>query len=470
MRWLVWVAALALPPLAVILSSDADVAVRLAAALLVSVPIGLWIAIRAPVVMYRIFAFVLGAIPFGTLPGFPLPLVLLLGVGIGVTAIVQLPQQRKDARFTALEWAAVVLIVVSAASMLVNLTSGYDVSEFAKWLIATSALLSLMRLDLPAMRSVGRAFVAGSAVAAVFALVLLIFDPSGSRLSLLSFLGYGTSGEDNLRYVFDASGATVRLTGTYVDPNVGGLFLFVALLLAMSYFRGVLRIGLTVLLGVCMALTLSRAAIFSTVVAILVLFAVQNLTFGKKMRVFTVLALGAGALLLIPTVQNRLLASFGQFDRGTTDRVDALRDFPKLMDGHWLFGLGWGRLEFRDGAAGIAVNYVANSPLLTVYRGGVLVGLAFVALLVVALIASWRGLRSGDLGLGIVGAGFVGFAAVALQVDFPVVTIPPVTALFSLLLAALPRIRDLPEPLTRVHRFGEIASQHLAGADGGRRG
>ena len=239
--------------------------------------------------------------------------------------------------------------------------------------------------------------------------------------------------------MFDASGATVRLTGTYVDPNVGGLFLFVALLLAMSYFRGALRIGFTALLGVCMALTLSRAAIFSTIVAILVLFAVQNLTFGKKMRVFTVLALGAGALLLIPAVQNRLLASFGQFDRGTTDRVDALRDFPKLMDGHWLFGLGWGRLEFRDGAAGIAVNYVANSPLLTVYRGGVLVGLAFVALLVVALIASWRGLRSGDLGLGIVGAGFVGFAVVALQVDFPVVTIPPVTALFSLLLAALPR-------------------------------
>jgi hypothetical protein len=63
MRWLVWVAALALPPLTLILTSDANVALRLAAALLVSLPLGLWVAIRAPVVMYRIFAFVLGAIP-----------------------------------------------------------------------------------------------------------------------------------------------------------------------------------------------------------------------------------------------------------------------------------------------------------------------------------------------------------------------------------------------------------------------
>ena len=470
MRWLVWVAALALPPLAMILSSDAGVAVRLAAALLVSLPLGLWVAIRAPLVMYRLFAVVLGALPFGTLPGFPLPLVLLLGVSIGATAIVQLPQQRKDAPFTALEWAAVVLIVVSAASMLVNLTSGFDVSEFAKWLIATSALLSLGRLNASAIRTVGRSFVVGSAAAAVFALVLLVFDPSGSRLSLLSFFGYGTTGDDNLRYVFDASGATVRLTGTYVDPNIGGLFLFVALLLAMACFRGVLRIGFVALLGVSMALTLSRAAIFSTLVAILVLFAVQNLTFGKKLRVFTVLAVGASALLLIPAVQNRLLASFGKFDRGSTDRVDALRDFPKLMDGHWLFGLGWGRLEFRDSAAGIAVNYVANSPLLTVYRGGVIVGLAFVALLIVALIASWRGLRSGNLGLGVVGAGFVGFAAVALQVDFPVVTIPPVTALFSLLLAVLPRSQDPPGLSSSTPQVEELPTQQLTGAHGGSRG
>lgn len=295
MRWMVWVAALVLPALAMILSSDASVAVRLAALLLVSLPLGLWVALRAPLILYGIFAFVLGAIPFGTLPGFPLPLVLLLGVSIGVTAIVQLPQQRKDAPFTALEWGAVALIVVSAASMLANLTSAYDVTEFAKWLIATSALLSLARLDALGMRAVGRSFVWGSAAAAVFALVLLVLDPTGSRLSLLSFFGYGTSGDDNLRYAFDASGATVRLTGTYVDPNVGGLFLFVALLLSMVYFRGVLRVGLATLLGICMALTLSRAAIFSTLVAILVLFAVQNLAFGKKLRVFTVLAIGASA-------------------------------------------------------------------------------------------------------------------------------------------------------------------------------
>lgn len=442
MRWLVAVAALALPALAMIVSSDASIALRLAAALTIALPLGLWVAIRAPLVMYRLFAVVLGAIPFGTLPGFPLPLVLLLGVSIGATAVIQLPQQRGRA-FSALDWSIVVLVVLSAASMIVNLSTSFDVTEFAKWLIATTAALALLRLDSNGLRAVARSYVWATAAAALFALYLLVFDSSGSRLSLLSFFGYGTTGGDNLRYVFDASGSTVRLTGTYVDPNVGGLFLFVGVLLALAHFRGVQRLALTGLLGAAMALTLSRAAIFSTLVAILVLFAVQRLRFDKKLGLFSVLATGAGALLLIPAVQNRLLASFGTFDRGTTDRVDALRDFPKLMDGHWLFGLGWGRIEFRDGAAGVAVNYVANAPLLTVYRGGVIVGLAFVAVLIVALVMSWRGLRTSRFDVGIVGAGFVGFALVALQVDFPVVTIAPVTALFSLLLAALPRAADL---------------------------
>ena len=36
-----------------------------------------------------------------------------------------------------------------------------------------------------------------------------------------------------------------------------------------------------------------------------------------------------------------------------------------------------------------------------------------------------------------IGAGFIGFAVVALQLDFPVVTNPPVTMAFSVLVALL---------------------------------
>lgn len=454
MRRLLIPAAVVTPVVAWLVSSDLDSGLRLAALLLVVAPLGLWIAIRAPQLVYRLFAVVLGAIPFASvpglsLPGFSIPLVLLLAVAVVATSLIQLAQQRRPIRISATEICSALLIVASAVSVIVTVSTSYDLTEFTKWLIATSVVFSLVRLDREALAAVGRSFVWGVAAAALFALFLLFFDRTGSRLSLLSFLGYGATGTDNLRYVIDASGATVRLTGTYVDPNVAGLFLFVGMMLGLARFTGARRVALTAVIGASLALTLSRSALLATVVALLVLILIHRLGFGRKVGVVVVALIGIASVLLIPAVQSRLSDSFGQYDTGSANRVDALRAFPQLLSGHWLFGLGWGRIEFRDATAGFAANVVANAPLLSVYRGGILVGLAFVLVLVVALVAAVRALRSSAFDLAVVGACGVGFILVAMQLDFPVVTISPVTALFSLLLATLVG-RSRTEPADRL--------------------
>ena len=443
MRIAIWIAALLTPLLMSVLSSDASVALRLIAILATLFPLGLWVALRRPLYIYAAFGFALGAVPFGVLPGSPLPLTLLLAVSIGVTTLIHLP--RGSRAFTSLEWWMLGLIVTSTLSMIVTLSTSYDLTEFTKWLVASSVVFSLLRLERVRLEIVGRWYVFGAACASAFALVILFFDSSGRLLSLLSFLGYGT-GDDNLRFVFNDEGPTVRLTGTYVDPNAGGLFLFVGVLLALALFRGVWRIGFAGLIALAMTLTLSRAALLTLVAAFLIFMAVQRMRFSGKARIFSVAALAGAALLAIPAIQNRIFESFGSNDTGSTARGDALRDFPKHMDGNWLFGLGWGRIEFRDGRVGIAVNHVANAPLLSVYRGGLVVGLFFCAVLIVGIVMSIRGLRQPTPEFGFVGAGFIGFVLIALQLDFPVITIPPVAALFAFFLAFLPKAADFPDP------------------------
>ena len=444
MRILVWIASIMTVVLGAVLSSDASTAVRLIAILATLLPLGAWIALRRPLYLYSAFAFVLAAIPFGVLPGSPLPLVLLLAVAIGVTTFLHLP--RGGRRFGALEWAVVALIIASGISMVVTASSSYDFTEFAKWLLATSAVLSLSQVARSDLRIVGRWYVIGAAVGSVFGLVTLLFDPSGRFLSVLSFLGYGIGDGTNLRFVVSAEGMTVRLTGTYVDPNAGGLFLYVGVFLALALFRGLPRIALVSVIALSMTLTLSRAAILSLGVAFLVYVALQRLRFTGKVRIVSLAAIAGAVLLMIPAIQKRLFGSFGSFDTGSTARADALRDFPKHMDGNWLFGLGWGRIEFRDGRVGMAVNHVANAPLLSVYRGGIIVGLLFCLVLIIGIVLSLRALRRKNAELGYIAAGFIGFVSVALQLDFPVITIPPVAALLALFLVFLPREEDYDDP------------------------
>jgi hypothetical protein len=436
-RIVVWIFAAMTPLVAAFLASDAAPGPRIIALLAMGFPLGIWVALRRPLWIYCVYAFSLAFVPFGVLPSSPLPLVLLLGVSIGATAVLQLPSGRSRP-FTSLEWWVLGLVVTSMLSLAVTFSTSYDLTEFSKWLIATSTLFALLRLQPDRLDIVGRWYVFGAASASLFALAMLLFDRAGNMLSVLSFLGYGTAGGTNLRYVVGEGEMTVRLTGTYVDPNAGGLFLFVGVLLALALFRGLWQVVFTGIVVLAMTLTLSRSALLSIAVAFLIFLAVQNMRFGGKLRMFGFAAIAGAVLLAIPAIQERILGSFGSNDVGSSARADALRDYPKHMDGNWLFGLGWGRIEFRDGSVGMAVNHVANAPLLSVYRGGIIVGLFFCAVLIYGLVLSYRGLRRSEARHGFIGAGFIGFTLVALQLDFPVITIPSVAALFAFFLANLP--------------------------------
>jgi hypothetical protein len=138
-------------------------------------------------------------------------------------------------------------------------------------------------------------------------------------------------------------------------------------------------------------------------------------------------------VLAVPVLRDRLLNSFGPHDTGSLARELAFSDFAKSLDNHWMWGLGWDREEFRSQAVGRTVNFVANAPLLTVYRGGAVLGLVVAAVLLALVVRAVLRAR-GDFETAVLACGVAGFCLVALQLDFPVVIQHPATAVFSLLI------------------------------------
>jgi hypothetical protein len=141
--------------------------------------------------------------------------------------------------------------------------------------------------------------------------------------------------------------------------------------------------------------------------------------------------------MTVPAIYRRIATSFGSQDRGAIDRAAGYESYVYSMKGGWWFGLGWGRPEFTDEVLGTKTNYIANSPLLSIYRGGIFVGIAFVLVLVAGLVLAYRNSRESPWESGVIGAIFVGFALVGLQLDFPVVTIAPLTMVWAVLIAFL---------------------------------
>lgn len=385
-----------------------------------------WVTTVHPRVTLGAFALVLGLVPYAKLPGTDAPLILVLALGCWV-ALAFLPGVRLRPG-----WPEAVLLVVAAVALLsvvVTSPSTKALVEYAAWLAATSVVVPMRFLSAPARRVVIDALVGGAAVASVVGIALLRWDPNGFFLARLWFVGY-RPGSDNAQYVPGTESNALRLTGTYVEPNIAGLVLAVALLLAVAAYRGWLRVLLIAVIGAGLALTLSRSALGTVVVA---LGLVVLLGRGRQRWWLA----GAGVvggigILSVPVLRERLLNSFGPHDTGSLARELAFTDFAKSLDGHWLWGLGWDREEFRNVAVGQTVNFVANAPLLTVYRGGVVLGLAVAVVLAVLVVRAVARAR-GSFEAAVLSCGVAGFCLVALQLDFPVVIQHPATAVFSLL-------------------------------------
>jgi hypothetical protein len=407
---------------------------------------GLTLLANLPVAVICAMAFFLGAAPGVKTPGIGISITFVLSMAMWV-ALAVMPEVKHR-----VNWAAgltATLIGTAFFAFLGNPVTGASFSDFFRWSVTAAAIYPLSVLPARYLALVGRWFVYGCTAAAAFGIVFVAIDRDGSKLNKLTIFGYNADG-GNGRFVYGANGNIARLTSTYVDPNLGGFLMAVGLILGLALLRGRRRIISSGLLAVAIALTLGRADIGSLVVAgvLLVLFS----RLGRRLRVRLLSSGLAGAigLFAVPAVRTRLSNSFGANDQGSSARWDAFRIFPGQMSGHWLLGRGFGAPELTNATAAAATNYVANAPLLTVYRGGVVVGLAFTALMLTAGLHAWRLLRGSRFETVVVGAGYLGVMLVALQLDFPVVTLSPATLTFALLLAFVARPEATADPANEI--------------------
>jgi hypothetical protein len=82
-------------------------------------------------------------------------------------------------------------------------------------------------------------------------------------------------------------------------------------------------------------------------------------------------------------------------------------------------------------------NLPSNAPLIALYRGGILVFIAFMAVVVIGCVVAYRALRSDSTPNAIYGGIFIGLCFVQMQLDHNVADVPQQVVLYSIFLAFL---------------------------------
>lgn len=408
----------------VLLVGNADV--QLAAWAAACLALFVYIAVVHPRVPLLAFGGVLGVAPYMHVPGTEVPALLALCAWMWLVYLL-LPGTELH-----WGWAEIAVLALAVAVVLSIVATGMSTRaliEATAWLAATSLVVPLSGLPEPLRASICRVF-ACSAVAGSLIGFALIFGAPRWLWHALRPLGYDP--DRNVRQISDEA-LTERLTGTYLEPNVAGLILLVAVIVAAIHLSGRWRIVAVAVIALALLLTLSRSAIGAAGIAGLVMV-VRTPRYRPHL-----LALGGsiGALaLLIPRVRSRLLGSFGSDDVGFSDRLAALRAFPEQVGGHWWWGLGWNRPEFRDSVAAATTNFVANGPMLTIYRGGIILGALVTLIAFILLIRAWI-VAGRSFQAALVAGGLIGIGLIAFQLDFPIVNQAPATTVASVLIALM---------------------------------
>jgi hypothetical protein len=402
---------------------------------LIGLIVGVYVGVRHPLWLYWGLAAVMAGLQFGRIPGVHLPLYLPLAFGVLVAALFH-PRLARSAH--PLELAVLTLVLASAVSVIATGHSLSDASLFIRWAIAALMMIALLQLPPQHLARFGRIFVYVASLNAVFGLYIIAFDPNHTSFRYLRVFGY-TPESTVARFAYTDEGASrsVRLGGTWVEPNGAGLNLLIALVLCILLFAGWRRVVLATLLASALALTLSRSAIFSVIVGVVLVLIFHSMRSRDRIATIGTMALVAAAAFLVSPIRRRILSSFRSDDAGSTSRMDALHNFPHQMSGHWGFGLGWARPEFVDPAYAYVLNLPSNAPLIALYRGGIFVGIAFLAVMVLGCVVGYRALRSDSLPFAIYGGVFIGLCFVQFQLDHNVADIPQGALLYSILLAFL---------------------------------
>ncbi len=408
--------------------------------LIVAVYVGLW----HPLWLYWSFAFILAGLPFGIIPGIHVPLYLAFAAAIIVAALIY---PRTELPFHRVEKAVLILVFVAGVSVIATSFSLGGLFQYAKWSIVTLVAVALMRLSREDLERFGRIFVVVSAANAVWGILLATIDKSQKSFFILRPFGYDVArveegvrnGEQHLvNWAYGADGSkAIRLGGTWIAGNGASIAFVIAIAICVLLFRGWRRNTMVIVLSVALLLTLSRQSIFTLMLG-LVIVAVFH-TVRSRYRWYAAATFATLIVLAfsVPYIRQRLISSFSNSDPGGAARRASLSDFPYVVGGHWSFGLGWARPEFKSGAASYALNIISNTPLLHVYRAGVFTGLAFVAIMIIGCVISYRALRSDSLPFAVFGGVFIADCVAGLQLDHGVADVPQTTLCFSVLLAFL---------------------------------
>jgi hypothetical protein len=433
-RWVVLGVSVALTVTTVATFLLGNPTVSLAVLAVLGAAFAAYVATVHPLAVFVSLAVVLGAAPFMHVPLSTVPALLFLAVGVWV-ALGFLP----GVEFRP-GWCEVWVTLLTATAFLSVVGTGVSrtaLVEFVAWVAATALVIPVRFLPTQARITMMRVFAVSASVGAALG-VLVRLGPFDLLLDLLSLVGYDP--DQNVQRVYGSEEATTRLSGSFLEPNVAGLILAGGLFIAIAYFDRSARFVLVAVIGSGLLLTLSRAAVLTVVLAgLLVLLRAHAHRLGILVSgCFAVLA-----ALAMPSVRLRLEESFGPTDAGVADRLLALQSFPATMDGHWVWGLGWERAEFRSRSLGQVVNYVANGPLVTIYRGGIVVGVLVLLVAAVLVVRSWLAAQR-SFEDAVVCCGVIAFILVAWQLDFPIALQAPATAVFSLLVAA--SLTHAPDP------------------------
>jgi hypothetical protein len=401
---------------------------------LVGMVVGVYVGLRQPLWLFWGLAVVIGLVPFGYFPGVHAPLYLPFAAGAVLAALVH-PGLRTGIH--PIEGAVIALLLTCGLAFLATLSTVTDVAEFIKWSISTLVLIALLSLSRDNLARFGRIFV--YAVSANGLIGIATSLTNGSQMFIRAFSIFGYGAVDSARFVFSNEGLsrTIRLGGLWVDPNAAGLALVMALAIGFVLLRGRVRMVCSAILVVAIALTLSRSAIFSVLVGLLMVFLFHAMRARDRQIAIGGIVFAVIAALSVPAIRNRIFSSFGADDAGSSARKIAFFNFPRDMAGDWLFGKPWGAPEFKSGAVAFNLNFAANATLDAIYRGGIFVGIVFVTLLVIACVISYRALRSNSLPLATYGGLFIGLTLVAFQLDHPIVLIQQIALTFSIFLAFL---------------------------------
>ena len=408
--------------------------------------VGIYVGLRHPLWLYWSLAAVLGALPFGFFPGVHLPLYLLFVASAALAALIH-PSTGQPLH--PIEKWIVLLIAVSGLAMVFTGVRIGGIVEFARWALCTVIVVVLTRLPREHLVRFGQIFVVAASFNALWGIAIVFVDKNQKSFKILKPFGYG--GGEGLRgntQILATTGdgsSALRLGGTWVLPNTAGLCLAIALGICLIVFAGYARIILAAILLAGVALTLSRSALFSVVLGILLVLIFHGMKARQRAGAISLCLLAVLVAFAVPQVRGRLFSSLGGSDVGATARSDAFAAWPGAMSGHWLFGAGWGRAEFQSGEAAYALvrTLPSNVPALTAFRAGSFAAIILVVALVLACVAGYRAIRSDSLPYALYGGISIGVCVVALNLDKPVVDIQAATATFSMMLAFLIYVDEL---------------------------